>query len=1189
MKEVSLLKSALGLLLLIMGGSFRVLGQTVPKPELYQVTQTTPNAAALGKYGAYPVSMYTGVPAIDLPFYEVTAGRIKIPIGLSYHSGGIKVEEIASSNGLGWSLNAGGVITRTVMGLPDDLNYTGSESFFTASRSVQNMLANSASIDSSEFYNDYFKKVLTLKVDGEPDVFYYNFGKYSGKFMYHQDDGRFYTIPYSAINITYDHNGKIFTLTDPDGIAYSFGVTETSIRETVNSEVVEVVTAWYLHNVSDPVSSKSVSFSYYNTDLMYSTMSSQVHYMPVYGTDISRNSKQDPFFNVKKVKEIAFSSGRVSFQYGLSRCDLPGDSALTAIKVYNNFDKLVKSIGLNYDYFLSAGHANYPEFCSDKPESMFKRLKLTGIDEKPVDGSAAPPLPHVFEYNDVPLPSRLSLSQDHWGFYNGKNNLYLYPPATMTIGSFTVNLTGGDRDVDINYTKAGMLKKITYPTGGYTAFEFENNKAENASLPALTDDRNAGLGGIVGGYAETLFSVNSSSCSQNYNNILGGAYVSVNVSGLDLHMIRTLGFPGNSADIKIVDASTGTQVYRIIKIGNGTDQDNTPSTFYLPNGNYKLIADCIDNPFSYTYESTTVALTWKDCSADLNRYVGGMRVKKITSYSDLNTNAIVKSYKYVKENNALASSGQTHFNPRYSYWVHINESAESEITKTCLKRFSYSNYPLVNESGKSAGYSNVIEMDGDDRANGYTQIRYTNYSDYDDTDGGSTPVGKPTSYQWLRGLELERKTYKREGSSDVLVSQVINEYSTDVLGSNSKFFKGINGLWKLEDDNFWELPGEDYFFLGAIVPAYDPYIVYSDYVYANHIKERSYDGSNYLEIEKKIIANPKNLLPVSVETTNSKGEKEIITNKYPVDYNVSGAVHPKGQSINYLMDLNFVSPVIEAFKEKQVGSNPRKLINSVFTSYKASHPLADTIFSFRGNVSPVQDYAGVQINTSGFSSTVNYDPTIIFEVYGDSRELLQQKKANNVMFSYIWDHNITYPIASATNASYSSISYSSFEADSKGNWDYSSAGVRTDCGSVTGKQAYTLATAYIERTALNSSKTYIITYWLKNNGGTASINSGDGGSLLIEKNGWKLYEKEITGTSAVTISGNGTIDELRLYPKDAQMTTYAYEPLIGITSQCDANNRITYYEYDSFNRLRWVRDMDRNILKAYEYKYRQPL
>jgi YD repeat-containing protein len=44
---------------------------------------------------------------------------------------------------------------------------------------------------------------------------------------------------------------------------------------------------------------------------------------------------------------------------------------------------------------------------------------------------------------------------------------------------------------------------------------------------------------------------------------------------------------------------------------------------------------------------------------------------------------------------------------------------------------------------------------------------------------------------------------------------------------------------------------------------------------------------------------------------------------------------------------------------------------------------------------------------------------------------------------------------------------------------------------------------------------------------------------------------------------------------------------VGITAQCDAANRTTYYDYDTFSRLKLIRDMDGNILKSFDYKYRQ--
>lgn len=204
----------------------------------------------------------------------------------------------------------------------------------------------------------------------------------------------------------------------------------------------------------------------------------------------------------------------------------------------------------------------------------------------------------------------------------------------------------------------------------------------------------------------------------------------------------------------------------------------------------------------------------------------------------------------------------------------------------------------------------------------------------------------------------------------------------------------------------------------------------------------------------------------------------------------------------------------------------------------------------------------------------------IATVYDNNGTLVEFTSRGGFYTSIFRDYNNSFVIAQVEGAKFIESSYTSFEADGKGNWDYAAGGVVSNNG-VTGNKSFNLNGNNIQRTGLNSGVTYTVTYWLKNGSGTCSL----GGTALMNKNGWTLYETNVSLTTTLTISGTGIIDELRLYSKGANMTTFTYQPLIGISSQCDINNRITYYEYDGFNRLKLVRDQDNNILKKYCYNY----
>ena len=43
--------------------------------------------------------------------------------------------------------------------------------------------------------------------------------------------------------------------------------------------------------------------------------------------------------------------------------------------------------------------------------------------------------------------------------------------------------------------------------------------------------------------------------------------------------------------------------------------------------------------------------------------------------------------------------------------------------------------------------------------------------------------------------------------------------------------------------------------------------------------------------------------------------------------------------------------------------------------------------------------------------------------------------------------------------------------------------------------------------------------------------------------------------------------------------------LMGVTSVTDANARVTYYDYDDFGWLQFLKDLYVNVLKQYTYHY----
>jgi hypothetical protein len=216
---------------------------------------------------------------------------------------------------------------------------------------------------------------------------------------------------------------------------------------------------------------------------------------------------------------------------------------------------------------------------------------------------------------------------------------------------------------------------------------------------------------------------------------------------------------------------------------------------------------------------------------------------------------------------------------------------------------------------------------------------------------------------------------------------------------------------------------------------------------------------------------------------------------------------------------------------------------------------------------------------------------IMYYSYNKNGSPLSMAKERNVLQSYVYDYNGMFPIAEVINASQNDIAYTSFETMQTGNWEMPAVAKDTN-NAITGGASIDLlkmGSTGITKSGLITTTEYKLSYWTKNS--QAFTITGTQGNPLKGRstNGWTYFEHRIKGLSVLKLTGSGLIDELRLYPATAQMSTYTYKSLYGMTSGCDADNKVVYYEYDAKGKLYLTRDLDGKILKQYDYQYQTPV
>ncbi|MDE6207670.1 MAG: hypothetical protein K2M55_07660 [Muribaculaceae bacterium] len=444
-------------------------------PRDYSIVPPSPEVASLMDFKDYPVDYYHGIPSITFPIYTIKSGAIEMPITISYHGGGVRADQKIGNAGLSWSVMCGATISHTVYGAPDDAN-----------ESVK--LRGFYHLTSDELE---FRKKLTEKQFSDPqdpvgykrdrywqttlgDSYYkgqtdiandiFNLMGYNMSATFVRDKNGKVTISSDAplkISKTNDIpkitdggcDGWGFLVTDDKGIQYEF-LTQDRTRYDYyygnplidrSADSVYYASAWHLDKITD-LSGNTVNFKYKERS-QRDIINVGNTVVRDFGTDVvgtfcpkEVSSLRGIIYHPQLLDEIEANGIKVKFNY------LNEGNASKA-------DALIGSIDI------SAPDGKHRIYTFN-----YDRNLLVSIQ----DGEQKV---YSFEYNKEWGEELYAESQDFGGYCN--ENIGSIIPDVF-IDSKVVG-RGADRSVSLDYAHTLELTKITYPTGGYTEFEWENN------------------------------------------------------------------------------------------------------------------------------------------------------------------------------------------------------------------------------------------------------------------------------------------------------------------------------------------------------------------------------------------------------------------------------------------------------------------------------------------------------------------------------------------------------------------------------------------------------------------------------------------------------------------------------------------------------------------------------------------
>ncbi len=485
--------------------------------------------------GVPSLNKTSGAVGYSVPLFKMQGDKLSHSVSLSYSSSGLKVDEYASRVGLGWRLNAGGMISRAVKGLPDEsIRYTRSTGGGASGTAVDWFnFGYLHQVDSTYLTTPTESALQRMTTDAQPDEFNITCAGISTKFIF-LDDGSIQTIPYNPnidsiapsfvdigiasnllINPQVGHEINGFIVTTNQGLEYTFSVSEREHFGTSNewgNTPYAAKNKWYLSEIRNLATNETMTFEYTTLDnniIEYLRNSSakgvgelvldECEWFAPYTSSPNKKTIHAP----KVLTSINYRYGSLELLIDSeTRLDRTNDIMYKGFRHLNPSDGFIKQINLETSYFDSG--------LTTLNDNYNKRLKLDAIKQITEDESQELVL-FGFDYNGTYVPPRNSNTIDAWGYYRGDDDLsinsvlfpafwkkedYLtaippYNSGDLEQNGFTLetenDLSGGIDQYDARSnsmaTQTAMLERVRTLQGGFVEFEYEANEFKVVSRP----------------------------------------------------------------------------------------------------------------------------------------------------------------------------------------------------------------------------------------------------------------------------------------------------------------------------------------------------------------------------------------------------------------------------------------------------------------------------------------------------------------------------------------------------------------------------------------------------------------------------------------------------------------------------------------------------------------------------------